>query len=231
MEVTLRSDPDAWCGLTFAEHRALFREALDSALREYACVTGIEVEAGTRGREYDLTAAVRTDVGTLRTALWSHGRAMVYCDGSVHPANRSQHSPSDAVDEAVLRLRGRLEVPYSLESRGLTVTLSPETGVERTWTAERSMFRNRTAVTREDRVLDAAEVDIRDLLAHFYTGPSLRLVNDSGEAMLLPEAGEAEGPVVSLCNSCGRFERGPHERCPHCQGATDVVIAARPSRR
>jgi hypothetical protein len=231
MDATALHEPQSWCGLTFPEHRALLAEALREALREVACVSEIVIEAGTIGREYDFAAAVRTDVGTLRTPLWSHARAMIYCDGSIHPANRAQFSPAGAVREAADRLLRRLEVPYALESRGLTVTLAPEDGVERVWTAERSMFRNRTAVTREDRVLNPGEVDIRDLLAHFYTGPSLRLVSESGEAMLLPEAGEAEGAVVSLCHRCGRFQEGSVESCSECGGVADVVVAARPSRR
>ncbi len=225
------NDPQGWCGLSFADHRRLLAEALTAELSDLGSVTEVVIEAGSVGREYDLTAAVRTDVGTLRTALWSHARAMIHCDVSVHPANRAQFAPLLAVREAADRLRRRLAVSYSLESRGLTVTLAPEEGVERQWTAERSKFRNRTAVTREDRVLNAGEVDIRDLLAHFYTGPSLRLVGGDGEAMLLPEGNEVEGPMVSLCHACGRFRTGSHDRCAECDGVSDVVIAARPSRR
>lgn len=224
-------EPQAWCGLTFSEHRSLLAEALRSRLSDADCVTEVSIEAGTIGREYDLTAAVRTDVGTLRTPLWSHARAMIYCDGSVHPANREQFAPDVAVREAAERLGRRLSVPYALESRGLTVRLTPEKGVERVWTAERSLFRNRTAVVREDRVLNPAEVDVRDLLAHFYTGPSLRLVGGEGEAMLLPEGNEVEGRVVSLCPEGGHFSDGSHGRCPECGGVTEVVVASRPPRR
>jgi hypothetical protein len=224
-------EAQTWCGLSFAEHRSLLAEALRSRLSSADCVTEVSIEAGTIGREYDLTAAVRTDVGTLRTPLWSHARAMMYCDESVHPANREQFAPGAAVREAAERLGRRLSVPYALESRGLTVRLTPEEGVERVWTAERSLFRNRTAVVREDRVLNPAEVDVRDLLAHFYTGPSLRLVSGEGEAMLLPEGNEVEGRVVSLCPAGGHFSEGSHESCPDCGSGTEVVIAARPPRR
>jgi hypothetical protein len=191
----------------------------------------VVVEAGTLGREYDLTAMIETDVGRLRTPLWAHARATVFCDSSVHPANRRQLAPENAVREAADRLRRRLNVTFSLESRGLTLTMVPEEGVERVWTAERSLFRNRTAVTREDRVLNAADVDVRDLLAHFYVGPSLRVVAEDGTAFLLPEASEAEGPLVTLCHACGRWSEGAHSQCPHCAAVTEVVIAARPPRR
>lgn len=224
-------EAQSWCEMTFAEHREQLVSAIEEALAGAPGIESVAVEAGTLGREYDFTVAVRTDVGTLRTPLWSHARAMIYCDVSIHPANREQFSPAAAVHDAADRLLRRLSVPYALESRGLTVRLQPEEGVERVWTAERSKFRNRTAVTREDRVLDPADVDIRDLLAHFYTGPSLRLVSDSGEAMLLPAAGEVEGPLVSLCHACGRFERGSSSHCDECGGVTEVVVAARPSRR
>lgn len=224
--------PAGWCGLSFAERREALARALAAELKEFPFVTGVEIEAGILGREYDLTAAVRTDVGVLRTPLWSHGRAEIYCDESVHAANRAQLSPLDAVTEAADRLRRRLAVKYALESRGLTVRMSPEDGVERTWTAERSLFRNRTAVTREDVVANAAQdIDVRDLLSHFYSGPSLRAVGDDGEAFLLREAVDAEGPVVSLCPACGRWSEGSVAKCPECGAATDVVIAARPPRR
>ena len=162
------SEPQAWCGRTFAEHRALLADALRAALSDIDGVKDVVIEAGTLGREYDLTALVETDVGRLRTPLWSHARAALFCDESVHEANRRQHGPGHAVREAADRLRRRLTVRFSLESRGLTVTMTPEEGVERVWTAERSLFRNRTAVTREDRVQNAGEVDVRDLLAHFW---------------------------------------------------------------
>jgi hypothetical protein len=224
-------DPEAWCGLSFLEHRSHLAEALLRELGDVGGVTGVQIEAGTVGREYDLTAAVQTDVGTLRAPLWSHARATIFCDPSIHPANRRQLAPGLAVREAADRLRRRLAVPFSLESRGLTLTLEPEEGVERVWAAERSRFRNRTAVTREDRVLSPPEeLDVRDLLAHFYVGPSLRVVGD-GEPWLMPEASEVEGPLITLCLSCGRWSEGAHGECPECGGAVDVVIAARPPRR
>lgn len=226
------TDPEAWCGLPFAEHRAALAAAVSRALGPPDFVTAVEIEAGTLGREYDLTAAVHTDVGVLRAPLWSHARATVFCDPSVHPANRRQLSPAAAVDEAVASLRPRLAVPFALESRGLTVTLSPEAGVERVWTAERSRFRNRTAVTREDTVRNAAEdLDVRDLLTHFYSGPSLRVQGGDGEAFLLRAGSEVEGRIVSLCEACGRWSSGSAESCPECGAPTDVVVAARPPRR
>lgn len=224
-------DPDGWCGLSFAEQREVLADALLRELRGSAGVRGVVIEAGTLGREYDLIAAVETDVGRMRAPLWSNGKAVIFCDPSVHPANRRQLAPALAVRATADRLRRRLDVRYTLESRGLTITLCPEEGVERTWTAERSRFRNRTAVTREDRVLDSAEVDLRDLLAHFYVGPSLRVAAEGGEAFLLPEASEVEGPVVSLCHACAHWSAGSHPACPACAGPTDVVIAARAARR
>jgi hypothetical protein len=225
-------DPDLWCSLSFLERRALLANTIRRELGDESGVTDVTVEAGSLGREYDLTVVVDTDAGRLRTPLWSHARATIFCDPSVHEANRRQLAPSKAVAEAVDRLKRRLNVPYSLESRGLTFQLAPEDGVERSWTAERSLFRNRTAVTREDRVLDAApDLDVRDLLAHFYVGPSLRLVGADGEAFVLPAAVEAEGPLISLCSACSHWSDGAVESCPSCGGAVDVVIAARPPKR
>lgn len=225
-------DPDLWCPRDFSSRREALTEALREALQDAPGVQEVQVEAGSPGREYDLTVLVETDVGRLRTPLWSHARAVVFCDPSVHAANRRQFAPSKAVAEAAERLRRRLDVPYNLESRGLTVTLTPEEGVERSWVAERSLFRNRTAVIREDVVADAApDLDLRDLLAHFYTGPSLRLVPAEGEPFLLPAASEAEGPLVSLCASCGRWSEGVNDTCPACGAPTEVVVAARPSGR
>lgn len=224
--------PGVWCGLSFHDRREALARAIAAELKEFAFITEIEVEAGAVGREYDLTVAVRTDVGVLRTPLWSHARAEIYCDPSVHAANRAQLSPSTAVAEAADRLRRRMEVPFALESRGLTVRVGPEDGVERVWTAERALFRNHTAVTREDRVRNAADdIDVRDLLSHFYSGPSLRVVDGDGQAFLLREAAEAEGPLVSLCPGCGRWEPGSATECAGCGAATDVVVAARPARR
>lgn len=224
-------DPDAWCGLGFHEHRERLARALEEALAGVEGVREVRVEAGTVGREYDLTALVETDVGRLRTPLWSHDRATIFCDASIHPANREPLAPGRATADAADRLRRRLRVPYTLESRGLTVTLEPEPGVTRTWTAEHSRFRRRTAVTREDLVEDSADVDVRDLLAHFYTGPSLRLVGADGAAFLLPAAAEVEGPLVTLCRAGRHWADGVHERCPECGGVVEVVVAARPGGR
>jgi hypothetical protein len=212
-------------------HLASFlRSELSAGLGDV--VVDVSIEVGPVGREFDLTAVVETDVGRLRTPLWSHARAVIYCDPSIHPANREQLSPRAAAREAADRLRRRLAVSFRLEGRGLTITLSPEAGVERTWTAEHSLFRKRTAVVREDRVERAGEVDVRDLLSHFYTGPSLRLVDESGGAFLLPGASEVEGPTITLCLSCGRWSEAAVETCPACGSAgVDVVVAARPARR
>src|SRR5690606_6936669 len=126
----------------------------------------------------------------------------------------------------------RLAVPFRLESRGLTLTLIPEAGVERTWTAEHSLFRKRTAVVREDRVERAGDVDVRDLLAHFYTGSSLRLVGEGGEAVLLPGQADVEGPTVTLCHACGRWSEGAGPACPSCESdQVEIVIGARAPRR
>jgi hypothetical protein len=228
VELTL----DAWCALNVAELRALLGDAARSDLSSIPGVEEVEIEAGSVGREYDLTLAVRTDTGVLRAPLWSHARAMVFHDRSVHPANRSNFAPHAALDEAIARIRERLEVPFALESRGLVITISPEPGVERTWTADQSRFRKRTAVTREDRVIDPpAEMDVRDLLAHFYDGPSLRLVADDGAPFLLPGSDGAEGPLISLCQSCRHWSDGSLPECPECGSAVDTIIAARPPRR
>lgn len=224
-------DPGEWCGHSFGEHREWLADAIRAELAGVEGVTEVSIEAGTVGREYDLTAMVETSVGRLRTPLWSHARAVIYCDPSIHAANRAQLAPGLAAKEAGDRLRRRLSVSFRLESRGLTITLFPEDGVERTWTAERALFRNRTAVTREDRVENAGEVDVRDLLAHFYSGPSLRVTGEDGTAFLLPEASEVEGPLATLCHACGRWSEGAHASCPQCGAAAEVVIAARPPRR
>jgi hypothetical protein len=110
--------------------------------------------------------------------------------------------------------------------------MSPEPGVERVWTADRSRFRGRTAVTREDHVEKAAEVDLRNLLAHFYTGPALRCVDAEGNAFLLPAAAEPEqGPLVTLCQQCHHWSKGAQAACPECGGPADVVAAVRSVRR
>ena len=136
-------DPDLWSPLTSRERRDLLAAALLAELHVAPGVTGARIEVGPVDRPYDLTAAVETDVGDLRTPLWSHARATIFADPSIHPANRKQLAPGKAVREAAERLRARLAVPFRLESRGLTATMAPEPGVERTWTAERSRFRNR----------------------------------------------------------------------------------------
>jgi hypothetical protein len=225
-------DLESWCSRTLPEHRRILAEEVARALAGIDGLLEVSIEVGSIGREYDLTAVVETDAGRLRTPLWSHARAMIFCDPSIHPANRRQLSPALAARQAADRLRRRLRVPYKLESRGLTITIEPEEGVVRTWTAEHSRFRSRTAVVREDRVERADEVDVRDLLAHFYSGPSLRLVSESGESLLLPGASEAEGPLVTLCAACRRWSEGAVRSCPDC-GSTSVdwVIAARSPRR
>lgn len=225
------SDPDLWAPLSDRERRDLLAAALLEALEGAPGVAGTRIEVGPVERPYDLTAVVETDVGDLRTPLWSHARASVFVDPSIHPANRKQLAPGKSLAEAAERLRARLAVPFRLESRGLTATMAPEPGVERSWTAERARFRNRTAVTREDVVSNAAEVDVRDLLAHFYTGPALRMVGEDGTAFLLPAAPEAEGPLVSLCHGCGRWAEGAVAACPGCGGAVETILAVRPPRR
>ena len=228
----MTTDPGTFCSLDFSARRELLAESLAERLGDVEAVREVVIEAGPPGREYDLTAAVVTDVGRLRTPLWSHARATIFCDPSVHEANRRQLGPEQAITEAAERLRARLNVRYRLETRGLTFTQALEEGVVRTWTAEHSLFRKRTAVTREDRVERAAEVDVRDLLAHFYVGPSLRLVGEEDGALLLPEANEAEGRLVTLCFACRRWFDSPAESCPECGSREiEVAIAARPARR
>jgi hypothetical protein len=226
-------DPDLWAPLSLPERRELLARALfDSLAGEGTGIREASIGLGPVERPYDLTATVVTDVGPLRTPLWSHARAAIYVDPSIHPANRRQLAPGHALAEAVDRLRRRLNVPFTLESRGLTITQQLEDGVERVWTAERALFRNRTAVVREDRVANASgDVDVRDLLAHFYSGPALRLVGADGTAFLLPGTSEAEDArLVSLCNSCHQWAEGAHAECPHCGRAVEVVAAARPAR-
>lgn len=228
----LRARREGWCEMSFLEQRELLAAALMSALEGADGVEGVEVEAGTPGREYDLTARVQTDVGALRAPLWSHIRATLFCDPSIHPANRARFAPEHAVEDAAVRLRARLTATFSLESRGLTVEIGLAGGGTRRWIAERSRFRHRAAVVREDEVPEAAaDEDLRDLLGRFYTGPSLRASGGDGEAFLVPASSEAEGPLVSLCHACGRFQDGPADSCPDCGGPVDVVVAARPSRR
>jgi hypothetical protein len=226
------TDPDRWSALSDRERRDLLARALQRALEGAPGVRGARVEAGPVERPYDYTAVAETDVGDLRAPLWSHARAQVFCDPSIHPANRRQLAPAAEVERAADRLRRRLAVPFTLEARGLTLTLEPEPGVERTWTAERSRFRNRTAVSREDVVTSpAGETDVRDLLRHFYTGPSLRAVGPDGAAFLLPAASDEEGRIVGLCPACGRWHDGDAATCPECGAATEVMVVARRGRR
>jgi hypothetical protein len=74
-------------------------------------------------------------------------------------------------------------------------------------------------------------VDLRDLLAHFYSGPSLRAVAEDGTAFLLPAATEEEGRLVTLCLACRHWSEGSAATCPDCGGAVETVLAARPARR
>lgn len=225
-------EPEVWDSLSLAERRDALAEAIAEGLGDGVGVRSVTIEIGPIGREYDLTVLVETDVGRLRTPLWSHARAQIFVDRSIHAANRAQIGPSVAVRDAVERLRTRIAVPYRLESRGLTFEQTPEEGVARTWTAEHSRFRKRTAVTREDLVERAADLDVRDLLAHFYSGPSIRLVSPEGESFLLNEAVEVEGELVTLCRSCSHWSPGSAEVCGKCGGnAVDTVVAARPPKR
>ena len=224
-------DPDLWCPMSPAERRELLARALFDALEGAPGVQGTRIEIGPVDRPFDYTAVAETDVGDLKTSLWSHARSIIFCDPSIHSANRRQLAPGPEVERAAERLRRRLAVSYTLEARGLTLKMDIEPQVERTWTAERARFRNRTAVTREDVVSNAAEVDVRDLLAHFYSGPSLRVVGDDGTAFLLPAATEEEGRMVTLCVACGRWEEGSQDRCVTCGGPVESVLASRPARR
>jgi hypothetical protein len=224
-------EPDLWCPLSDAERRELLARAIAEALEGAPGVKGARIEVGTVERPYDYTAVAETDVGDLKTPLWSHARAAIFCDPSIHPANRGQLAPAIEVERAAERLRRRLDVRFTLEARGLTLAYQVEPGVERTWTAERSRFRSRTAVTREDVVAQAAEVDVRDLLAHFYTGPALRAVGEDGAAFLLPARSEEEGRLVTLCPACHRWDEGPRAACEACGAPADTVLASRPARR
>jgi hypothetical protein len=226
-------DPDLWSPLSDTERRGMLSSALLGELEGAPGVQGTRIEVGPVGRTYDLTAVVETDVGDLRTPLWSHVRASIFCDASIHPANRRQLAPGLAVRVAAENFRARLAVPIALEARGATLTLTPEAGVERAWIAERSRFRGKTTVTREDRIGNPPEdLDLRNLLAHFYTGQGLRLVDSEGNALLLPgQVDPEDGPLVSLCGTCHRWTDGPVEACPECSSAVDTVVATRPARR
>jgi hypothetical protein len=225
------TDPDRWGELPLAEQRRLLAEAVRTELDGTAPVEAVEIEIGPVERPYDLTIAVCTEVGTLRAPLWSHARASLFTDRSVHPENRRRFAPGEALREALELLRPRLAVPYALETRGLQVTYRPADGVERTWSAERSLFRGKTAVVREDRIEDPGEADLRELLARHYAGPSLRVVGDDGTAFLLPGSAEiADGALVSLCPRCRKWEEGVVERCPECGSPVDTLLATRPPR-
>ncbi|HYW13498.1 MAG TPA: hypothetical protein VE871_16170 [Longimicrobium sp.] len=224
-------EPDLWCPLGNHERRDLLASALLDALRGEPGVQDTRIEAGTVERPYDYTAVVETDVGNLKTPLWSHARAQIFCDPSIHAANRRQLAPGLDLQRAIERLRSRLNVRFTLETRGLALTLHPEAGVERTWTAERARFRDRTAVTREDVIAKAGDVDLRDLLAHFYNGPSLRVEAEDGTAFLLPAASEEEGRLVTLCLACHKWTEGAQSQCTSCDGPVEAVLAARPARR
>lgn len=224
--------PELWNSMSLAERREALAGEVANALGKGVGVRSVMIEVGPIGREYDLTVLVETDVGRLRTPLWSHARATIFGDESIHAANRAQIGPEVAVRVAVERLRARLAVPYHLESRGLTFEQGLEEGVIRTWTAEHSRFRKRTAVSRDDVVGNAADLDVRDLLAHFYSGPSIRLISPDGEPFLLGEAVEVEGDLLTICRECSRWSEGSHAECPDCGGhAVDTVIAARPPKR
>ena len=215
MAVNELLEPDVWCELDFLEQSARLARAVGAALGDSPAVHEVRVEAGPPGREYDLTVAVETDVGVLRTALWSHARAVIFCDPSVHVANRRQLAPGLELERAAAELRARLAVPFRLESRGLTLALAPEPGVERTWTAERALFRNRTAVTREDRVLKPpARWTCATCSPTSTSARRCAWWARTAQAFLLPAATEAEGPLVSLCRACGRWAEGAHESCP-----------------
>jgi hypothetical protein len=224
-------DPELWCPLDGRARRDLLARALLDALRDEPGVQDTRIEAGTVERPYDYTAVVETDVGNLKTPLWSQARAEIFCDPSIHAANRKQLAPGLDLQKAAERLRTRLNVRFTLETRGLTLSLTPEPGVQRTWTAERARFRDRTAVTREDVVARAADVDLRDLLAHFYSGPSLRVEAEDGTAFLLPAASEEEGRLVTLCLACHRWAEGAQSQCASCGGPVETLMAARPARR
>lgn len=225
-------DPDLWCPLSSLERRELLAAELFERLRGEDGVVGARIEPGPFGNEYDLTAVIETDVGDLRTPLWSHVRSGIFCDSSIHPANRRQLAPGHALGEAAERLRSRLAIRLVLESRGASFTWRLGDEVERVWTAERALFRGRTAVTREDRLGSPGEGDLRDLLALHYTGPALRLVAEDGTPTLLPGAiEEADGRLVSLCTACGRWAEGGARECSECGAPAEPVIAHRPHRR
>jgi hypothetical protein len=225
-------DPDRWCRLSLREQRDTLAATLVDRLGSGSVVRGASIEVGPVERPYDLTAALETDVGTLRAPLWSHARAVIFCDASVHPANRERFAPGHALERTADSLRRRLAVPVRLESRGLTFSLALDAGVERTWSAEKSLFRGKTVVVREDRIAEPGDADLRELLARHYSGPAQRLVLEDGSAIFLPGgADDADGALISLCASCGRWDEEVLERCISCGGPVDVVHATRPPRR
>jgi hypothetical protein len=232
MTSTALFDPDEWCTRSLPEQRELLAASLLQELDDGSGTLAATIEVGPVERPYDLTAALETDVGVLRTALWSNARATIFCDPSVHLENRRRFAPGHGLRAAAESLRRRLAVPVKLESRGLTLSLQLAEGVERTWSAEKSLFRGKTAVVREDRISDPGDADLRELLARHYTGPSLRLVLDDGSALLLPGgADEPDGTLISMCVRCNRWEEGVRELCTACGSPVDVAQASRPARR
>jgi hypothetical protein len=223
---------ERWCGMSMAERREWFVTTLEAAFSEDDAVTGARVEVGPVERPYDLTAVLETDAGDLRAPLWSHARASIYCDGSVHPDARGRLAPEGAVEEAAAALRQWLAVPYELGQRGLTVTIDRGEGLARTWTVEKSLFRGAATITREDRMESPPEeADLRDLLEAFYAGPSLRLVGKEGPLHLPAGADGTAAPLVSLCPRCERWAEGDRAACPHCGGPVEVTVRLRPARR
>src|SRR3712207_4968941 len=118
MEIQELFDPDLWCPLTERERRDLLARALLEALDGMAGVQDTRIDPGTVDRPYDYTAVVETEVGALKTPLWSHARAQIFCDPSIHPANRGQLAPGLDLRRAAERLRARLDVRFTLETRG-----------------------------------------------------------------------------------------------------------------
>jgi hypothetical protein len=223
---------ERWCGMSLGERREWFVTALAAAFSEDDAVTGARVEVGPVERPYDLTAVLETDAGDLRAPLWSHARASIYCDGSVHPDARRRLAPEVAVQEAAATLGRWLAVPYELGQRGLSVTIDAGEGLARTWTVEKSLFRGAATITREDRMENPPEeADLRDLLEAFYTGPALRLVGKEGTLHLPAGNDGASAPLISLCPRCERWAEGDLAECPHCSGPVEVSVRLRPTRR
>jgi hypothetical protein len=135
MTSTALFEPDEWCTRSLPQQRELLAASLLQELDDGSGTLAATIEVGPVERPYDLTAALETDVGVLRTALWSNARAMIFCDPSVHLENRRRFAPGHALRAAAESLRRRLAVPVKLESRGLTLSLQLAEGVERTWSA------------------------------------------------------------------------------------------------